>query len=329
MQSDTSALAAFAHCDAIRFSFLFDGRCLTAEPEVDDCNVRLMPCAEVGEPNATLQAWRLVRQNATGLHTIVSVAREHMESAARGTCKDSLPDCVYWASQGECESNPGYMRVACPKSCGATAGPCRPQRVCSTWSYRAATRADKESDPSAMLRQPLLALAPPSGRRRHLAIRLDLWSQTFGHHLVRVACPSAPGVTCCLEAGLWSLGPRNARVKHALVQPCSFHEAAMFPFQQWNVGCAALPPLKGTPGGAGEGAGGGANGGAGREEGRGGGVGEEHHRKWLETLVETEGGEALQRLLPYEALGVSEFASAEEAHIRPDRPCTDPAPHTT
>jgi len=46
------------HCPAgVRFSLLNDGRCLTAEAGFG-CGVALAPCAEAGEVNATLQAWR-------------------------------------------------------------------------------------------------------------------------------------------------------------------------------------------------------------------------------------------------------------------------------
>ncbi|XP_078659592.1 uncharacterized protein LOC144904521 [Branchiostoma floridae x Branchiostoma belcheri] len=33
-------------------------------------------------------------------------------------CADSSPHCGYWASLGDCESNPGYMDPNCPLSCG-------------------------------------------------------------------------------------------------------------------------------------------------------------------------------------------------------------------
>lgn len=32
-------------------------------------------------------------------------------------CADTVADCAYWASTGECESNPTYMGNACPSSC--------------------------------------------------------------------------------------------------------------------------------------------------------------------------------------------------------------------
>merc|ERR1712117_145012 len=33
-------------------------------------------------------------------------------------CTDDNQDCEYWASLGECESNPSYMLETCRKSCG-------------------------------------------------------------------------------------------------------------------------------------------------------------------------------------------------------------------
>mmetsp|Transcript_17992 Transcript_17992/g.26087 ORF Transcript_17992/g.26087 Transcript_17992/m.26087 type:complete len:494 (+) Transcript_17992:38-1519(+) len=34
-------------------------------------------------------------------------------------CKDSNSECAKWASAGECDANPGYMRANCQKSCGS------------------------------------------------------------------------------------------------------------------------------------------------------------------------------------------------------------------
>ena len=33
------------------------------------------------------------------------------------SCKDFNNKCAYWAGIGECNRNPGYMRVYCKKSC--------------------------------------------------------------------------------------------------------------------------------------------------------------------------------------------------------------------
>ena len=33
-------------------------------------------------------------------------------------CADKVADCPSWASSGECEANPAFMDVSCPKSCG-------------------------------------------------------------------------------------------------------------------------------------------------------------------------------------------------------------------
>jgi hypothetical protein len=32
-------------------------------------------------------------------------------------CVDGEKRCDYWASVGECEANPSYMHMSCPKSC--------------------------------------------------------------------------------------------------------------------------------------------------------------------------------------------------------------------
>jgi len=34
-------------------------------------------------------------------------------------CTDNNANCAYWASNGECESNPGWMLANCPQSCGS------------------------------------------------------------------------------------------------------------------------------------------------------------------------------------------------------------------
>ncbi|XP_076107382.1 uncharacterized protein LOC143075712 [Mytilus galloprovincialis] len=34
-------------------------------------------------------------------------------------CRDKDRKCSYWASIGECDNNPGYMRVSCCKSCNS------------------------------------------------------------------------------------------------------------------------------------------------------------------------------------------------------------------
>ena len=36
---------------------------------------------------------------------------------SRKTCKDRLEDCRYWASIGECDKNPGFMKRSCCLSC--------------------------------------------------------------------------------------------------------------------------------------------------------------------------------------------------------------------
>jgi hypothetical protein len=38
--------------------------------------------------------------------------------AAAAECADTNENCSFWASQGECQSNPGFMHSKCPLSCG-------------------------------------------------------------------------------------------------------------------------------------------------------------------------------------------------------------------
>jgi hypothetical protein len=39
-------------------------------------------------------------------------------SAASAGCTDKNDNCSFWASQGECQNNPGFMHSNCPVSCG-------------------------------------------------------------------------------------------------------------------------------------------------------------------------------------------------------------------
>ena len=38
----------------------------------------------------------------------------------KSDCRDKNPECALWASweSNECDKNPGYMKVNCPRSCG-------------------------------------------------------------------------------------------------------------------------------------------------------------------------------------------------------------------
>lgn len=44
------------------------------------------------------------------------------ESEMEEGCKDTHELCYFWASQGECENNPGYMLTGCPRSCRQCGG---------------------------------------------------------------------------------------------------------------------------------------------------------------------------------------------------------------
>ena len=53
------------------------------------------------------------------------------DSVPGGACEDKNEDCDGWATEGECESNPGYMNTECPlscKRCTALANATRPKR---------------------------------------------------------------------------------------------------------------------------------------------------------------------------------------------------------
>jgi hypothetical protein len=39
------------------------------------------------------------------------------DSVTGGACQDNNDDCNGWATEGECEANPGYMNTECPLSC--------------------------------------------------------------------------------------------------------------------------------------------------------------------------------------------------------------------
>lgn len=58
--------------------------------------------------------------------TLVCTNSEEQSCKIDGTCDSSDADCEdkhescqFWADQGECESNAGYMRLQCPKACDA------------------------------------------------------------------------------------------------------------------------------------------------------------------------------------------------------------------
>ena len=345
------------HCAAgVRFALLFDGRCLTAEPGLG-CGVSLAPCAaEAGETNATLQAWRLEPSDGSdGLYTVHAIAKSGVEDGK--SCTDSQPDCTPWAQQGECDNNPSFMSLSCRKACGL----CEPMPACSVWSQRTA-RAPADNDAIRLMgatRAPLLTLAPAKQPAKHMRVALPQWSGMFpGWHLLRAACPGLSHAACCLEAGTWALGPRNAHVQRALWHLCSFHDAHMFPYQEWGVECAPAASGSHSESG-GEGV---AQGAAAAAEAR---KPDDKTAAWLLSLMQDEGEAALQepcihmpprpacttsttsaitpdphrsraalqRLLPYELLGVGEFEEVDAAkasfrrlsrHFHPDK---NPSPH--
>ena len=103
-------------------------------------------------------------------------------------------------------------------------------------------------------------------------------------------------------------------MQRALWHLCSFHDAHMFPYQEWRVECVPEADAAATdPGEA-------------VDQGRRDPV--DHTAAWLLALTQDEGEEALTRLLPYELLGVGEFAELDAAkaafrrlsrHFHPDK----------
>jgi prolyl 4-hydroxylase len=48
------------------------------------------------------------------IHVVMS---DPSYSSVRPSCKNQHELCTFWAMQGECEANPGYMKVQCGPSC--------------------------------------------------------------------------------------------------------------------------------------------------------------------------------------------------------------------
>lgn len=46
-----------------------------------------------------------------------------VHSALGSGCQDEHNDCSTWAQNGECKNNPGFMHIACPRSCGTCPPP--------------------------------------------------------------------------------------------------------------------------------------------------------------------------------------------------------------
>ncbi|XP_005108713.2 uncharacterized protein LOC101848075 [Aplysia californica] len=53
----------------------------------------------------------------------------HYYRPTGGNCTDKHELCDYWASQGECESNPSYMHWMCEKSCISACAKCQPPHI--------------------------------------------------------------------------------------------------------------------------------------------------------------------------------------------------------
>ena len=52
-----------------------------------------------------------------------------------GDCIDTDIQCAYWASQGECQKNPGYMLTSCPLSCNQCKEECTNLNIhCEHWA---------------------------------------------------------------------------------------------------------------------------------------------------------------------------------------------------
>ena len=223
--------------------------------------------------------------------------------------------------KGECAANPSYMRASCRRACGQ----CQRRRACFMWSHRTPPlNALLDGDPALargiQFSAPILSLATNRTSRRdpsrRMRVQLSLWSAMFpDHRFLHATCPQLPNAACCLEAGQWFLGPRNAGVKRAQWQLCSFHEVHMFAFQQWRVECASAAADHATGSSSADGSpgsGGGASSSGGSAAAQAAAA---RTVAWLEGLVEASGVARLSRLLPFELLGIGEFASLDEAKL--------------
>eukprot|EP00746_Dinoflagellata_sp_MGD_P133685 gnl/MRDRNA2_/MRDRNA2_67427_c0_seq1.p1 gnl/MRDRNA2_/MRDRNA2_67427_c0~~gnl/MRDRNA2_/MRDRNA2_67427_c0_seq1.p1 ORF type:complete len:121 (+),score=26.09 gnl/MRDRNA2_/MRDRNA2_67427_c0_seq1:34-396(+) len=61
---------------------------------------------------------------------------------AQGDVDDKSPNCVYWASTGECERNPKYMLSNCAKSCAK--GPSEAESSGSSPRSESANQAEQQ-----------------------------------------------------------------------------------------------------------------------------------------------------------------------------------------
>ena len=225
-------------CALVRFVLLHDGRCLSAEHGVSSCSVSLKPCSTAD----ALQEWRLEQRKA-GM-VVHSPTKEAEWAKHDAECADSSTECVAWASGGECRNNPTYMRTQCRRSCNT----CLPKAPCSIWAHRPPPIRSPDGDPSvasSTTLAPMLGLVSNASRRTqlsHMHVTLANWSTLFpAHRFVRAACPNLPQAVCCLESGLWMLGPRNSRVKTAWWHLCSYHEVHMFPYRARSSLLARCP----------------------------------------------------------------------------------------
>merc|ERR1712168_335464 len=51
------------------------------------------------------------------------------------TCADNNKFCADWAKKGQCQSNPGYMKLFCRKSCQLCEKPCQDLAIyCDYWA---------------------------------------------------------------------------------------------------------------------------------------------------------------------------------------------------
>ena len=64
---------------------------------------------------------------------------EDEEAEELTNCEDTERECKYWASLGECDKNPNYMRVNCALSCDS----CPKQRVISSEERQLLERVSK------------------------------------------------------------------------------------------------------------------------------------------------------------------------------------------
>ncbi|XP_039270233.2 uncharacterized protein LOC120344954 isoform X1 [Styela clava] len=65
-----------------------------------------------------------------GGSTTVAPGTTKITTVSPGSCRDEHRHCSFWAGIGECNKNPGYMKLKCKKSCGECGGTTPSPSIC-------------------------------------------------------------------------------------------------------------------------------------------------------------------------------------------------------